>query len=57
MELTKEEYNSLIKIIDNNIDVELKHFEESNKEDRKNHIFNDYLTLSLAIKEIEMKSN
>lgn len=57
MELTKEEYNSLIKIIDNGIDVELKHFEECNKEDRKNHIFNDYLTLSLAIKEIEMKSN
>ena len=57
MELTKEEYNSLIKIIDNGIDVELKHFEECNKEDRKNHIFNDYLCLSLAIKELEMKSN
>tara|TARA_R100001510_G_C7547454_1_gene132543 strand:- start:11 stop:184 length:174 start_codon:yes stop_codon:yes gene_type:complete len=57
MKLTKKEYNSLIKIIDNGIDVELKHFEECNKEDKKNHIFNDYLTLSLAIKEIEMKSN
>ena len=30
---------------------------DRNKEDRKNHIFNDYLCLSLAIKEIEMKSN
>ena len=57
MKLTKKEYNSLIKIIDNGIDVELKHFEESNKEDRKNHIFNDYLCLSLAIKELEMKNN
>lgn len=57
MELTEKEYNSLVKIIDYGIDVAMKHFKECNKEDRKNHIFNDYLDLFLAIKEIEMKSN
>lgn len=57
MKLNKEEYNALCKIIDNNIDIELKHYEECSEEERKNHIFKDYLCLSLALKEIKMKNS
>ena len=53
----KEAYESLLKIIDYGIDVEQKHYEECDSEGRKNHIFNDYLRLSLAIKEIEMRDD
>ena len=57
MKLNKEEYNALCKIIDNNIDIELKHYEECSEKERKNHIFKDYLCLSLALKEIKMKNS
>jgi hypothetical protein len=57
MKLSKREYESLIKIVDNGIDVELEHFKECDSKGRKNHIYNDYLCLSLAIKEIEMRDD
>ena len=57
MKLNKEEYNALCKIIDKNIEIELKHYEKCSEELRKKHIFNDYLCLSLALKEIKMKNS
>ncbi len=51
------DYDTLIKIVEDGLDVELNDFKDCDSEGKKNHIYNDYLTLSLAIKEIEMKSN
>jgi hypothetical protein len=55
--IEREAYETLIKIVDNGIDIELEHFKECDSEGRKNHIYNDYLRLSLAIKEIEMRDD
>ena len=55
--IEKEAYETLIKIVDNGIDVELEHFKECDSKGRKNHIYNDYLCLSLAIKETEMRDD
>tara|TARA_R100001086_G_scaffold110666_2_gene56349 strand:- start:126 stop:362 length:237 start_codon:yes stop_codon:yes gene_type:complete len=55
--IEKEAYETLIKIVDNGIDEELEHYKECSPEGRKNHIYNDYLRLSLAIKEIEMRDD
>jgi len=55
--INKKAYETLLKIVDNGIDIELEHFKECDIEGRKNHIYNDYLCLSLAIKEIEMSND
>ena len=55
--MLKWDYDTLIKIVEDGLDVELNAFKECDSKGRKNHIYNDYLNLSLAIKEIEMKSN
>ena len=56
MELNKEEYVALCKVVDYLHDDELKHYEEW-KEDNENsehHIWNSVKTLSLKLKEYQM---
>lgn len=52
MTLNQEEYNALCKVVDIYHDTELKHYEESKS---SNHIWHDINTLSLFLKNIQMK--
>ena len=52
MQLNNDQYNALCDIIDMYHDIELKHYQE---EPKKDHIWHSINTLSLFLKEIQMK--
>ena len=59
MVLNKEEYSALCSVVDYLHDDELKHYEEVTEEGEfnKHHIWHSVKTLSLKLKEYQMKEN
>ena len=54
MQLNNDQYNALCNIIDKYYDIELKHYQELPKKD---HTWHSIKTLSLFLKEIQMKGD